>query len=140
MSTLATSARYLVDLWLDGSPLPAGHRFESVFRPELVLEDDDVFACELCDGSGSRGGSYGDEGYQMDWGPIDCEARAGGCDGHGLLHGYHTSGEGMPVRIVGPVEGSAGGPAAERRVRASACGTDSVSAAGPHVATGARAT
>ena len=126
MST-ATTDRDLVALWLSGSPLPAGHRFESVFEPELVLADDDVFECERCEGTGSCGGSYHPSGceYAHDWGPIDCEARDGGCDGHGLVHGYRGAG-GMPVRIV---EGGSEGPAAGPR---SVVPSSTISSVGAH--------
>jgi hypothetical protein len=83
--------RKLLAEWT-GTLLP-GQRYVSVFRPELVLEEDDVEACSRCGGDGTLGES------RYPWGPIDCEAAEGGCDGFGLIHGYKGN-EGMPVAIV----------------------------------------
>jgi len=99
MTTFAPeSARALVALWT-GHLLP-GQRYVSIRRPGLVLADDDISECEPCQGSGTLGGSYEWRGSRQDWGPEDCLAKDGGCDGYGLLHGFDDNGHGLPVEIV----------------------------------------
>lgn len=65
------------------SPLvaPSLVPFRSVERPELVLEEDDVFVCDCVE--------YG-------WDPDRCPD----CKGHRILHGYTQGGRGLPVELA----------------------------------------
>jgi hypothetical protein len=64
-------------------------RFLSVDRPELVLDEDDVFLCPDCEAEGSA--EYAR--VSATWG--ECST----CQGWRIIHGLTSGGRGLPVTI-----------------------------------------
>lgn len=62
-------------------------RWESPEHPGVVLEPDDVWECEYCDGSGLVDVQTGREGRGRIMEAIDCAA----CHGSGWMCGWRSS-------------------------------------------------
>jgi hypothetical protein len=103
-----TALEAATDRWRGKKPLPPGHRYVSVDKPHLDLEEDDCWTCERCAGWGE---TYVRLGRQMDYEVVGvvCPADKGGCDGYGIVHGISDAGRGRPVvveRVEAPSRGS----------------------------------
>jgi len=81
-------------------------KYVSVLRPELgLLDEEDVFVCEVCRGEGEVSGSYGGDGYDdRCCGVVDYDAPCDVCydpetqQGTGFVHGYASNNRALPAR------------------------------------------